>query len=252
MPSRDAELSADGSVSGTGSLLPSRSANTSNSNFFASGSAAAPPSLPPPHPTAPRDGSNSPTRRAGSSSRLSTLSGFPRSASTGTFHPSYYRRSASQQQLHLHSHRHDESHPPHMTRGEDLVEGARLPRARGAGATLSESRSVVAALVAQHDAEKKAAAARAAKKQTSDGGADDDGDDFKGGDAKVVDLGDDDDHLATEDGPWHKQITLRSLVFGTLLGVLFAVITNKLNLTAGIIPSLGMAATLLGYFAMNG
>ena len=252
MPSRDAELSADGSVSGTGSLLPSRSANTSNSNFFASGSAAAPPSLPPPHPTAPRDGSNSPTRRAGSSSRLSTLSGFPRSASTGTFHPSYYRRSASQQQLHLHSHRHDESHPPHMTRGEDLVEGARLPRARGAGATLSESRSVVAALVAQHDAEKKAAAARAAKKQTSDGGADDDCDDFKGGDAKVVDLGDDDDHLATEDGPWHKQITLHSLVFGTLLGVLFAVITNKLNLTAGIIPSLGMAATLLGYFAMNG
>ena len=33
--SRDAEASADGAASGTGSLLPSRSANTSNSNFAA-------------------------------------------------------------------------------------------------------------------------------------------------------------------------------------------------------------------------
>lgn len=241
MPRDDAEASADGSA--TGSLLPPRSANTSNSNF-----AAVPPSS--------RDGSTSPVRRVGS---RPTLSGFPRSASTGTFHPSYFRRSSSQANLQQnlpHHHRHDESHPPHvMTRwGEDLVEGARLPRARGAGATLAESRSVVAALVARHDADK---AARV-KKQTSDGGVDDnDGEGGEGGDRAgdaKLDLGnpDDADHLAVEDGPWYRQITLRSLVFGTLLGVLFAVITNKLNLTAGIIPSLGMAATLLGYFAMNG
>ena len=223
--SRDAEgASADGS--GGSSLLPPPSRNTSNSNFAA---------VPIPHS---RDGSTSPTRARGA-----FPSGFPRSASTGTFHPSYYRRSSSQ----LHLHRHDDSHPPHMTRGEDLVEGARLPRARGAGLALAESRSVVAALVAKHDQDR---AARV-KKQTSDGGVDDDEVD-KNGDSKL-DLDDDDDsHLAVEDGPWHKQITLRSLVFGTLLGVLFAVITNKLNLTAGIIPSLGMAATLLGYFAMNG
>ena len=235
--SRDAEASADGgSASGTGSLLPSRSANTSNSNFAA---------VPVPRS---RDGSSSPTRRGGGF----PPSGFPRSASTGTFHPSYYRRTSSQ--LHLHTRCHDfEAHPPHMTRGEDLIEGARLPRARGAGAALAESRSVVAALVAKHDQDR---AARG-KKQTSDGGAEGGGEGGGGGggggDAKL-DLDGDDDraHLSVEDGPWHKQITLRSLVFGTLLGVLFAVITNKLNLTAGIIPSLGMAATLLGYFAMNG
>jgi hypothetical protein len=233
--SRDAEASADGAASGTGSLLPSRSANTSNSNFAAA-----------PAPLRPRDGSTSPSRLrggGGGGAGGGPPSGFPRSASTGTFHPSSYRRTSSQ--LHLHTRCHDESHPPHATRGEDLIEGARLPRARGAGAALAESRSVVAALVAKHDHDK---AARV-KKQTSDGGAeDDDG----GGDTKLNLAGDDDGHLSVEDGPWHKQITLRSLVFGTLLGVLFAVITNKLNLTAGIIPSLGMAATLLGYFAMNG
>ena len=249
--SRDAELSADGS--GTNSLLPPRSANTSNSNFLAGAAATAAAASVAPQ----RDGSTSPTRsRVSSRSNLSSLSGFPRSASTGTFHPGHYRRTPSQLQLHL-AHRNDESHPPHATArwGEDLVEGARLPRARGAGATLAESRSVVAALVAQHQHDWSADRAARAKKQTSDGGNDggdgDGGDKDGSGDAKI-DLDSDDRHLATEDGPWHRQITLRSLVFGTLLGVLFAVITNKLNLTAGIIPSLGMAATLLGYFAMNG
>ena len=56
---------------------------------------------------------------------------------------------------------------------------------------------------------------------------------------------------STADGPWHDQITARSLVFGVVLGVLFAVITSKLNLMAGIIPSLGMATTLLGYFSVT-
>jgi hydrogenase-4 membrane subunit HyfE len=51
--------------------------------------------------------------------------------------------------------------------------------------------------------------------------------------------------------PWREQITLRSVVFGLVLGFVFTIITMKLNLTAGIIPSLGMAATLLGFFAMT-
>lgn len=54
-----------------------------------------------------------------------------------------------------------------------------------------------------------------------------------------------------EPPPWKEQITLRSIVFGLLLGFVFTVITMKLNLTAGIIPSLSMAATLLGFFVMT-
>ena len=45
----------------------------------------------------------------------------------------------------------------------------------------------------------------------------------------------------TDPGSWRDQVTARSLVFGTVLGVIFSIITQKLNLTAGIIPSLGMA-----------
>ena len=54
-----------------------------------------------------------------------------------------------------------------------------------------------------------------------------------------------------EPGDWREQVTARSIVFGTILGVIFSIITQKLNLTAGIIPSLGMAATLLGFFTVN-
>lgn len=54
-----------------------------------------------------------------------------------------------------------------------------------------------------------------------------------------------------EPPPWKEQITLRSVFFGLLLGFVFTIITMKLNLTAGIIPSLSMAATLLGFFVMT-
>nr|KAJ0214217.1 hypothetical protein LSAT_V11C400228380 [Lactuca sativa] len=47
---------------------------------------------------------------------------------------------------------------------------------------------------------------------------------------------------------WKDQITLRGLVVSALLGTLFCIITHKLNLTVGIIPSLNVAAGLLGFF----
>ncbi|XP_021713637.1 probable metal-nicotianamine transporter YSL6 [Chenopodium quinoa] len=47
---------------------------------------------------------------------------------------------------------------------------------------------------------------------------------------------------------WQDQITIRGLVVSALLGTLFCIITHKLNLTVGIIPSLNVAAGLLGFF----
>lgn len=47
---------------------------------------------------------------------------------------------------------------------------------------------------------------------------------------------------------WKEQITIRGLVVSAVLGCLFCIITHKLNLTVGIIPSLNVAAGLLGFF----
>ncbi|CAN1850157.1 Probable metal-nicotianamine transporter YSL6 [Linum perenne] len=47
---------------------------------------------------------------------------------------------------------------------------------------------------------------------------------------------------------WKEQITIRGLIVSALLGGLFCIITHKLNLTVGIIPSLNVAAGLLGFF----
>lgn len=47
---------------------------------------------------------------------------------------------------------------------------------------------------------------------------------------------------------WKDQITIRGLVASAILGALFCIITHKLNLTVGIIPSLNVAAGLLGFF----
>ncbi|KAM0904575.1 hypothetical protein ACQ4PT_017933 [Festuca glaucescens] len=48
--------------------------------------------------------------------------------------------------------------------------------------------------------------------------------------------------------PWREQLTVRGIVVSAILGVLFCLITHRLNLTVGIIPSLNVAAGLLGYF----
>ncbi|KZV42066.1 hypothetical protein F511_18412 [Dorcoceras hygrometricum] len=50
---------------------------------------------------------------------------------------------------------------------------------------------------------------------------------------------------------WKEQITVRGLVASAVLGALFCVITHKLNLTVGIIPSLNVAAGLLGFFLVK-
>lgn len=47
---------------------------------------------------------------------------------------------------------------------------------------------------------------------------------------------------------WQDQLTVRGMVVALLLGILFCIITHKLNLTVGIIPSLNIAAGLLGFF----
>ncbi|XP_049366267.1 probable metal-nicotianamine transporter YSL7 [Solanum verrucosum] len=47
--------------------------------------------------------------------------------------------------------------------------------------------------------------------------------------------------------PWHKQITLRAMFTGFILSVVFNFIVCKLNLTTGVIPSLNVAAGLLGF-----
>ncbi|XP_009384580.2 probable metal-nicotianamine transporter YSL12 [Musa acuminata AAA Group] len=48
--------------------------------------------------------------------------------------------------------------------------------------------------------------------------------------------------------PWREQLTARALAVSFLLSVMFNVIVMKLNLTTGIIPSLNVAAGLLGFF----
>ncbi|XP_062151667.1 probable metal-nicotianamine transporter YSL6 isoform X2 [Alnus glutinosa] len=47
---------------------------------------------------------------------------------------------------------------------------------------------------------------------------------------------------------WREQITIRGLAVSAVLGTLFCIITHKLNLTVGIIPSLNVSAGLLGFF----
>ncbi|KAG4940433.1 hypothetical protein AAZX31_16G050700 [Glycine max] len=56
------------------------------------------------------------------------------------------------------------------------------------------------------------------------------------------------EYLREEVPEWKEQITIRGLVVSAVLGTLFCIITHKLNLTVGIIPSLNVAAGLLGFF----
>ncbi|WOL11444.1 putative metal-nicotianamine transporter YSL6 isoform X1 [Canna indica] len=58
----------------------------------------------------------------------------------------------------------------------------------------------------------------------------------------------DDSHIVENVPPWREQITIRGLLVSVILGALFCIITHKLNLTVGVIPSLNVAAGLLGFF----
>ncbi|KAK7814800.1 probable metal-nicotianamine transporter YSL6 [Quercus suber] len=62
---------------------------------------------------------------------------------------------------------------------------------------------------------------------------------------KIRAVEDTDHHQIPE---WKDQITIRGLAVSAILGSLFCIITHKLNLTVGIIPSLNVAAGLLGFF----
>lgn len=46
---------------------------------------------------------------------------------------------------------------------------------------------------------------------------------------------------------WNKQVTVRSVVTSFVLSVVFSFIVCKLNFTTGVIPSLNVAAGLLGF-----
>lgn len=55
---------------------------------------------------------------------------------------------------------------------------------------------------------------------------------------------------AFEDTPvphWRQQLTIRAMVTGLALSLVFNFIVCKLNLTTGVIPSLNVAAGLLGF-----
>ncbi|KAK3004270.1 hypothetical protein RJ639_019142 [Escallonia herrerae] len=72
-------------------------------------------------------------------------------------------------------------------------------------------------------------------------------------DEQTKSLDDDDEttlehaYLDTEVPSWRNQITVRSMVVSLILSVVFNFIVMKLNLTTGIIPSINVAAGLLGY-----
>ncbi|KAG6401101.1 hypothetical protein SASPL_137946 [Salvia splendens] len=50
---------------------------------------------------------------------------------------------------------------------------------------------------------------------------------------------------------WQDQLTLRALVVSFMLSILFTFIVMKLNLTTGIVPSLGVSVGLLGFLFVN-
>lgn len=47
--------------------------------------------------------------------------------------------------------------------------------------------------------------------------------------------------------PWQKQVTFRAILASFFLSIVFNFIVCKLNLTTGVIPSLNVAAGLLGF-----
>lgn len=61
-------------------------------------------------------------------------------------------------------------------------------------------------------------------------------------------LDDESSYISETIPEWKDQITSRGLIVSAFLGTLFSIITHKLNLTVGIIPSLNVAAGLLGFF----
>ena len=44
---------------------------------------------------------------------------------------------------------------------------------------------------------------------------------------------------------------VRSVVLGAIFGAVFSIIVHKLNLTSGVIPSMGMAMALINFFTVQ-
>lgn len=44
---------------------------------------------------------------------------------------------------------------------------------------------------------------------------------------------------------------MRSVVLGAIFGSVFSIIVHKLNLTSGVIPSMGMAMALINFFTVK-
>jgi len=81
-------------------------------------------------------------------------------------------------------------------------------------------------------------------------GADDDDD--GGGNAEEVVVASVEQEFADKPVPsWREQLTVRAFVVGFILAILFSVIVMKLNLTTGVIPSLNVSASLLGFFLVH-
>ena len=81
-------------------------------------------------------------------------------------------------------------------------------------------------------------------------GADDDDD--GSGNAEEVVVASVEQAFADKPVPsWREQLTVRAFVVGFILAILFSVIVMKLNLTTGVIPSLNVSASLLGFFLVR-
>lgn len=68
---------------------------------------------------------------------------------------------------------------------------------------------------------------------------------------KIAAVNDEEEEADQPIPEWKDQITIRGLVASAIMGTLFCIITHKLNLTVGIIPSLNVAAGLLGFFLVK-
>lgn len=51
--------------------------------------------------------------------------------------------------------------------------------------------------------------------------------------------------------PWKQQLTLRGLLISAVLGTLFSLMVHRLNLTVGVVPSLGAPAALLAFYIIR-
>ncbi|CAL8462318.1 g1851 [Coccomyxa elongata] len=50
---------------------------------------------------------------------------------------------------------------------------------------------------------------------------------------------------------WQRTLTVRSVVLAVIFGSVFSIIIHKLNLTSGVIPSMGMAIALINFFSVQ-